>query len=131
MSHIELKISLKLTNPLLTQIRDDFDRWSVHKLSLIARVNAVKMNILPRLSYLFQCIPLFLPQSFFRKLDSLILEFILNKKKSPESVSNICKDLSLLEEWFYRISDFIIELHILEFLNIGSSLWTWILLQSG
>ena len=65
--------------PLLTRIQKDFERWSLLNLSLIAHVNSVKMNILPRL-YLFQCIPLFLPQSFFHKLDSLISEFILNKK---------------------------------------------------
>lgn len=55
--------------PLLTRIQGDFERWSLLNLSLMARVNSVKMNILPRLSYLFQCIPIFLPQSFFRKLD--------------------------------------------------------------
>ncbi len=66
--------------PLLTRIQKDFERWSLLNLSLIARVNSVKMNILPRLSYLFQCIPLFLPLSFFCKLDSLISEFIWNKK---------------------------------------------------
>ena len=38
------------------------------------------MNILPRFSYLFQCIPLFLPQTFFRKVDSLISEFIWIKR---------------------------------------------------
>ena len=38
------------------------------------------MNILPKLTYLFQCIPIFLPQSFFSKLDSLVSEFIWNKK---------------------------------------------------
>ena len=66
--------------PLLIRIQKDFERWSLLNLSLIARVNSVKMNILPRLSYLFQCIPLFLPQSFFRKLDSRISDFIWNKK---------------------------------------------------
>lgn len=47
---------------------------------MATRVNSVKMNVLPRVSYLFHCIPLFLSQSFFSKLDSLISDFIWNKK---------------------------------------------------
>lgn len=48
--------------------------------SISARLNAIKMNIFPRFLYLFQCIPIFLPFSFFRKEDSLIFDFIWNKK---------------------------------------------------
>ncbi len=66
--------------PLLAQIQEDFRRWSLLPLSLVAWVNSVTMNILPKLSYLIQCIPIFLPQSFFCKLDSLVSEFIWNKK---------------------------------------------------
>ncbi|KAA0701525.1 LINE-1 reverse transcriptase -like protein [Triplophysa tibetana] len=66
--------------PLLDQIRIDFQRWSLLPLSLVARVNSVKMNILPKLSYLFQSIPVCLPQSFFHKLDKSITEFIWNGK---------------------------------------------------
>uniref|UniRef100_A0AAY4CWH0 Reverse transcriptase n=1 Tax=Denticeps clupeoides TaxID=299321 RepID=A0AAY4CWH0_9TELE len=65
---------------LLSKVREDCERWSILNLSLTARVNTVKMNILPRFSYLFQCIPIFLPQSFFQKVDSVISEFIWNKK---------------------------------------------------
>lgn len=54
--------------PLLDQIRMDFQWWSLLPLSLVARVNLVKMNILSKLSYLFQCIPIFLPQSFFSQI---------------------------------------------------------------
>ena len=68
--------------PLLTRVKEDFERWSLLNLSMVARINSVKMNILPRFSYLFQCIPLFLPQSFFTKLDSMISEFIWDKKKA-------------------------------------------------
>ena len=66
--------------PLLDQIWKDFQWWSLLPLSLLARVNLVKMNILPKLSYLFQCIPVFLPQSFFHKLDKSITQFIWNRK---------------------------------------------------
>lgn len=65
---------------LLSQIQSDFERWSLLNLSVAARINTVKMNIFPRFLYLFQCIPIFLPLSFFRKLDTLLLNFIWNKK---------------------------------------------------
>lgn len=65
---------------LLLQMEKDFERWSLLPLSLAGRINSVKMNILPKFSYYFQCIPIFLPQHFFRKIDSLILGFIWNKK---------------------------------------------------
>lgn len=45
-------------------------------LSLAARINSIKMNALPRFLYLFQCVPIFLPQTFFRKLDSIISDFV-------------------------------------------------------
>lgn len=66
--------------PFLNRIQEDFERWSLLNLSMSARVNTIKMNVLPRFSYLFQCIPLFLPHSFFRKINSLILKFIWNRK---------------------------------------------------
>lgn len=66
--------------PLLTRTQEDFDRWSVLNLSLAARINSVKMNTLPKFLYLFQCVPIFLPQVFFSKIDTIILEFIWNKK---------------------------------------------------
>lgn len=65
---------------LLLQMEKDFERWSLLPLSLAGRINSVKMNILPKFSYYFQCIPIFLPQHFFRQIDSLILGFIWNKK---------------------------------------------------
>lgn len=67
--------------PCLERMQHDFERWSLLPLNLAARINCVKMNTLPKFSYLFQCIPVFLPLAFFQKIDSLILEFIWNKKK--------------------------------------------------
>lgn len=49
-------------------------------MSLAAHINSFKMNTLPKLLYLFQCVPLFLPQSFFSRLNTAISEFIWNKK---------------------------------------------------
>ena len=65
---------------LLSRVQKDFERWSLLPLSLPARINSVKMNTLPKFSYLFQSIPIFLPQTFFRKIESLVTEFIWNRK---------------------------------------------------
>lgn len=55
---------------LLARVQEDFDRWSVLNLSLAERINSVKMNTLPTFLYLFQCVPIFLPQHFFRKIEN-------------------------------------------------------------
>lgn len=48
-------------SPLLTEIKTDFLRWGSLPLSLIGRINTVKM---PKLVCLFQCLPIFLPEKF-------------------------------------------------------------------
>ena len=67
-------------SPLVARMRQDFGRWSLLPLSLAGRINSVKMNILPKFSFLFQSIPIFIPKTFFQKLDRMISDFIWNKK---------------------------------------------------
>ncbi len=64
---------------LLQRVQKDFTRWSALPLSLAGRVNSVKMNVLPRFLYLFQCVPIFIPKSFFKTLNQHISSFIWNK----------------------------------------------------
>ncbi len=66
--------------PLLNHTRQDLLRWSNMPLSLVGRINTVKMNILPKFLYLFQCIPQFLTKAFFKKLDTSISSFIWSNK---------------------------------------------------
>ncbi len=53
----------------LSQMKCDFQRGGSLPLSLIGRINTVKMNSLPKFLYLFQSIPLFFPKSFFRSIN--------------------------------------------------------------
>lgn len=49
-------------------------------LSLIGRINTIKMNLLPKFIYLFQCIPLKVPISFFKELDKSLTYFQWHNK---------------------------------------------------
>lgn len=65
-------------DPLLTRTKDDLERWSLLQLSLVAII--MIKQILSQNSYLYHCLPIFLPNTFFKKIDGLILPFILGKK---------------------------------------------------
>lgn len=53
-----------------------------YQISLIGRVNILKMNTLPKLLYLFQSIPLPPPESFFQKCKKIFTNFIWNNRRS-------------------------------------------------
>ncbi len=49
---------------LLERIKKDLSKWSPLKIYLIGRINSIKMVVLPKFLYFFQCLPLFIPLSF-------------------------------------------------------------------
>ena len=65
---------------LLEQTKKDIQRWSILPLSLIGRVNSIKMNVVPKYLYLFQAIPRFIPMSFFKAFSQSVCSFIWNSK---------------------------------------------------
>lgn len=67
--------------PLLRTIRDDLKRWTVLPLSLWGRAEVLKMNILPRLTYIISAIPLKIPQGWFQEIDTLFSSFLWKDKK--------------------------------------------------
>uniref|UniRef100_A0A8C8E244 Reverse transcriptase domain-containing protein n=1 Tax=Oryzias sinensis TaxID=183150 RepID=A0A8C8E244_9TELE len=66
---------------ILNTIRNDLDRWSALPISFLGRIETVRMNVLPRLLYLFQMLPISIPKSMFRELDKLISKFIWQNKR--------------------------------------------------
>ncbi|CAI5697250.1 unnamed protein product [Oreochromis niloticus] len=56
-------------------------------ISLIGRINILKMSILPKYLYLFQSIPLSPPNSFFLDLQKLFRNFIWNNRRSRLRIS--------------------------------------------
>lgn len=76
-------------NPLLTYVRLAFQRWANLPVSLLGRINIIKMNILPKFLYLFQSIPLFLPKSFFKSVNRMFSSFIWANKTPRISITSL------------------------------------------
>lgn len=63
-------------NAIMESTSKDLERWLSLPISLIGRINILKMNILPKFLYLFQIIPLAPPAGVFSKINSLFRKFI-------------------------------------------------------
>lgn len=69
-------------NPLVDRVREMLNRWTQMPLSMIGRINIIKMLILPKFLYLFQSLPLPLPDTFFHNINNMLSQFIWNNKKA-------------------------------------------------
>lgn len=76
---------------MLNSLKKDIEKWRTLPISLIGRVNTVKMVSLPRFLYLFQNIPICIPRSYFRQIDSVILPFIWGYKAHRISKQHLQK----------------------------------------
>lgn len=81
--------------PLLEKLKNNIQFWRTLPISLIGRVNSVRMIFLPQYLYLLQNIPVFLPKSFFKKLDAIIMPYIWNYKSHRIKKEHLCKHGSL------------------------------------
>lgn len=61
---------------LIKDIKQDLTRWSSLPLSLLGRIESIRMNVLPHLLYPFQMLPIAVPRGIFDILDCLISRFI-------------------------------------------------------
>ncbi|KAM7369499.1 hypothetical protein PAMP_000739 [Pampus punctatissimus] len=66
---------------LIKEIKKDLNRWDMLPLSFFGRIESVRMNILPRLLFLFQSLPILVPQSVFKLLEKLISKFIWQNQR--------------------------------------------------
>lgn len=68
-------------DPIVESVIGSIDRWNSLPLSMIGRINILKMNTLPKLLYLFQTIPLAPPTNFFAKMKQIFCNFIWNNRR--------------------------------------------------
>lgn len=78
--------------PLITKLQFNIQFWKTLPISLLGRVNAIKMIFLPQLLYLVQTVPIYLPKSFFKKLEtSIVTNFIWDYKSHRINKQHLCK----------------------------------------
>ena len=61
------------------------NRWRNRPCSWTGRINIVKINILPRVTYRFNAMPIKLPKVFFREREKIISQFVWKYKKKKKS----------------------------------------------
>ena len=76
---------------MIEKLKSNIEAWRLLPLSMLGCVNAIKMMALPRLLYLFQNLPIFIPKAFFKLLDSVVFPFIWGFKAHHIAKNHITK----------------------------------------
>lgn len=66
---------------LLNEIKKDLTRWDFLPLSIVGRIETIRMNILPRLLFLFQSLPIKISTATFIMLNKFLSKFIWQNKR--------------------------------------------------
>lgn len=69
-------------SPVISGVTNLINRWTTMPISMIGRINILKMNVLPKFLYLFQCIPLPPPTNFFPNMTKIFRNFIWSNRRA-------------------------------------------------
>lgn len=75
----------------LQQLKQNIQFLNTLPISMVGRINTIKMVVLSRFLYIFQNIPVFIPLYYFNKSDSIISSFIWNNKLARISKKHLFK----------------------------------------
>lgn len=76
------KIQKMNFDPITAKTREDLTRWNlIPFFSFSSRIETIKMNIVPKFLYLFQCLPVEIPEKQFIEWDKMLSRFIWQGKK--------------------------------------------------
>lgn len=67
--------------PLLQKIKNDLDRWKLLNLTLMGKINTIKMVIAPKFNYISMMIPVTIPDEIFKQYNQIIKDYLWNGKK--------------------------------------------------
>ena len=87
-TYLGIKITPKTENlisanydPMVDSVSESINRWSTLPISMVGRINILKMNVLPKFLYLFHSIPLSPPAHFFTRMRRMFCNFIWNNRR--------------------------------------------------
>lgn len=86
-------ISLNLT-PVIQETQQRLKAWESLPLSLLGRIHLIKMNVLPKFTYLFRHSPQWIPKSFFARLHRIFSAFIWRSKPPRYSWATLVRPTS-------------------------------------
>lgn len=89
---------------LIQELKHNIEFWNTKPISLVGRINAIKMVTHPRFPYIILCIPVFIPLYYFKQLDSVISPVTLTK--CLEYLKNTYVNTKQKEALFSRTSSY-------------------------